>query len=93
MLVHDYPLSGRVRDRQLPARIGAGHRVITYPGDAEQAVALEKTGKGIPAFASDAQPVTISAARTPFTGLTPSRSMPRCCSSPARPPADGAPTD
>src|SRR6201987_5783981 len=30
VLIHGYPLSGRAWDRQVPALLDAGHRVITY---------------------------------------------------------------
>ncbi len=30
VLIHGYPLSGRAWDKQLPALLGTGHRVITY---------------------------------------------------------------
>ena len=30
VLIHGYPLSGRAWDRQVPALLAAGHRVITY---------------------------------------------------------------
>ena len=30
VLIHGYPLSGRAWDKQLPALLKAGHRVITY---------------------------------------------------------------
>ena len=30
VLIHGYPLSGRAWDKQVPALLGAGHRVITY---------------------------------------------------------------
>jgi non-heme chloroperoxidase len=30
VLIHGYPLSGRAWDRQVPAPLEAGHRVITY---------------------------------------------------------------
>jgi non-heme chloroperoxidase len=30
VLIHGYPLSGRAWDRQVPALLGAGHRVVTY---------------------------------------------------------------
>ena len=30
VLIHGYPLSGRAWDRQVPALLEAGHRVITY---------------------------------------------------------------
>ena len=30
VLIHGYPLSGRAWDKQVPALLQAGHRVITY---------------------------------------------------------------
>ena len=30
VLIHGYPLSGRTWDKQVPALLEAGHRVITY---------------------------------------------------------------
>jgi len=30
LLIHGYPLSGRAWDKQVPALLEAGHRVITY---------------------------------------------------------------
>src|SRR5215472_12288997 len=30
VLIHGYPLSGRAWDRQVPALLEAGHRVVTY---------------------------------------------------------------
>src|SRR6202008_539526 len=30
VLIHGYPLSGRAWDKQVPALLDAGHRVITY---------------------------------------------------------------
>ena len=30
VLIHGYPLSGRAWDRQVPALLAAGHRVVTY---------------------------------------------------------------
>src|SRR5215470_10030989 len=30
VLIHGYPLSGRAWDKQIPALLDAGHRVITY---------------------------------------------------------------
>jgi len=30
VLIHGYPLSGRAWDRQVPALLAGGHRVITY---------------------------------------------------------------
>ena len=30
VLIHGYPLSGRAWDKQVPALLEAGHRVITY---------------------------------------------------------------
>jgi pimeloyl-ACP methyl ester carboxylesterase len=30
ILIHGYPLTGRAWDKQVPALLAAGHRVITY---------------------------------------------------------------
>jgi non-heme chloroperoxidase len=32
VLIHGYPLSGRAWDKQVPALLEAGRRVITYDG-------------------------------------------------------------
>src|SRR6201981_1630172 len=53
VLIHGYPLSGRAWDKQVPALLDAGHRVITYDrrgfGQSSQPV----TGYDYNTFAAD----------------------------------------
>ena len=53
VLIHGYPLSGRAWDKQVPALLDAGHRVITYDrrgfGQSSQPV----TGYDYDTFAAD----------------------------------------
>ena len=80
VLIHGYPLSGRAWDKQVPALLEAGHRVITYDrrgfGQSSQPV----TGYDYNTFAAD-----LTRCWNTWTCTTPSWSGTRWA--PARSPA------
>jgi non-heme chloroperoxidase len=53
VLIHGYPLSGRAWDKQLPALLAAGHRVITYDRRGGGASSQPATGYDWDTFAAD----------------------------------------
>ena len=53
MLIHGYPLSGRAWDRQVPALLEAGYRVITYDRRGFGASSQPATGYDYDTFAAD----------------------------------------
>jgi non-heme chloroperoxidase len=53
VLIHGYPLSGRAWDKQLPALLAAGHRVITYDRRGAGASSQPATGYDWDTFAAD----------------------------------------
>ena len=53
VLIHGYPLSGRAWDRQVPALLAAGHRVITYDRRGFGNSSQPATGYDYDTFASD----------------------------------------
>ncbi len=72
VLIHGYPLSGRGWDKQVPALLEAGYRVITYDrrgfGQSSQPV----TGYDYDTFAADlAACLTTSTCTTPCWSGTP----------------------
>jgi pimeloyl-ACP methyl ester carboxylesterase len=50
VLIRGYSLSGRAWDKQVPALLEAGYRVITY---ADQVLPLDKTGRRLPGLIHD----------------------------------------
>ena len=53
VLIHGYPLSGRARDRQIPALLEHGHRVITYDRRGFGKSSQPTTGYDYDTFAND----------------------------------------
>ena len=53
VLIHGYPLSGRAWDRQVPALLDAGYRVITYDRRGFGASSQPATGYDYDTFAAD----------------------------------------
>ena len=53
VLIHGYPLSGRAWDKQVPALLEAGHRVITYDRRGFGASSQPATGYDYDTFAAD----------------------------------------
>jgi non-heme chloroperoxidase len=53
VLIHGYPLSGRAWDRQVPALLAAGHRVITYDRRGFGQSSQPATGYDYDTFAAD----------------------------------------
>src|SRR5262252_4494202 len=53
VLIHGYPLSGRAWDKQVPALLQAGHRVITYDRRGFGASSQPATGYDYDTFAAD----------------------------------------
>ena len=53
VLIHGYPLSGRGWDKQVPALLGAGYRVITYDRRGFGASSQPTTGYDYDIFAAD----------------------------------------
>jgi hypothetical protein len=53
VLIHGYPLSGRAWDRQVPALLEAGHRVITYDRRGFGQSSQPTTGYDYDTFAAD----------------------------------------
>jgi non-heme chloroperoxidase len=53
VLIHGYPLSGRAWDKQVPALLDAGHRVITYDRRGFGASSQPTTGYDYDTFAAD----------------------------------------
>jgi non-heme chloroperoxidase len=53
VLIHGYPLSGRAWDRQVPALLEAGHRVITYDRRGFGESSQPATGYDYDTFAAD----------------------------------------
>src|SRR5579864_2792291 len=53
VLIHGYPLSGRAWDRQVPALLQAGHRVITYDRRGFGKSSQPTTGYDYDTFAAD----------------------------------------
>src|SRR3954463_5508339 len=53
VLIHGYPLSGRAWDRQVPALLEAGHRVITYDRRGVGKSSQATTGYDHDTFAAD----------------------------------------
>jgi non-heme chloroperoxidase len=53
ILIHGYPLSGRAWDKQVPALLAAGHRVITYDRRGFGASSRPATGYDWDTFAAD----------------------------------------
>jgi len=53
VLIHGYPLSGRAWDRQVPALLEAGHRVITYDRRGFGKSSQPATGYDYDTFAAD----------------------------------------
>jgi pimeloyl-ACP methyl ester carboxylesterase len=53
VLIHGYPLSGRAWDRQVPALLAAGHRVITYDRRGFGNSSQPTTGYDYDTFAAD----------------------------------------
>ena len=53
VLIHGYPLSGRGWDKQVPALLGAGYRVITYDRRGFGASSQPTTGYDYDTFAAD----------------------------------------
>src|SRR6516225_875663 len=53
VLIHGYPLSGRAWDRQVPALLAAGHRVITYDRRGFGNSSQPATGYDYATFAAD----------------------------------------
>ena len=53
VLIHGYPLSGRAWDRQVPALLAAGHRVITYDRRGFGNSGQPATGYDYDTFAAD----------------------------------------
>jgi non-heme chloroperoxidase len=53
VLIHGYPLSGRAWDRQVPALLAAGHRVITYDRRGFGRSSQPATGYDYDTFAAD----------------------------------------
>src|SRR5215471_411285 len=53
VLIHGYPLSGRAWDRQVPALLAAGHRVITYDRRGFGSSSQPATGYDYDTFAAD----------------------------------------
>ena len=53
VLIHGYPLSGRAWDRQVPALLQAGHRVITYDRRGFGQSSQPATGYDYDTFAAD----------------------------------------
>ena len=53
VLIHGYPLSGRAWDRQVPALLAAGYRVITYDRRGFGASSQPATGYDYDTFAAD----------------------------------------
>jgi pimeloyl-ACP methyl ester carboxylesterase len=53
VLIHGYPLSGRAWDRQVPALLEAGHRVITYDRRGFGKSSQPTTGYDYDTFAAD----------------------------------------
>ena len=53
VLIHGYPLSGRAWDRQVPALLQAGYRVITYDRRGFGASSQPATGYDYDTFAAD----------------------------------------
>ena len=53
VLIHGYPLSGRAWDRQIPALLEAGHRVITYDRRGFGKSSQPTTGYDYDTFAND----------------------------------------
>jgi non-heme chloroperoxidase len=53
VLIHGYPLSGRVWDKQVPVLLDAGHRVITYDWRGSGQSSQPTTGYDYDTFASD----------------------------------------
>ena len=53
MLIHGYPLSGRAWDKQVPALLKAGHRVITYDRRGFGKSSQPATGYDYGTFAAD----------------------------------------
>ena len=80
VLIHGYPLSGRAWDRQVPALLAAGHRVITYDRRGFGSSSQPTAGYDYDTFAAD-----LNACWTPWTCAAPSWSGTRWA--PARSPA------
>ena len=53
VLIHGYPLSGRAWDKQVPALLAAGHRIITYDRRGSGASSQPATGYDWDTFAAD----------------------------------------
>src|SRR6516165_6763265 len=53
VLIHGYPLSGRAWDKQVPALLQAGYRVITYDRRGFGASSQPAAGYDYDAFAAD----------------------------------------
>ena len=53
VLIHGYPLSGRGWDKQVPALLAAGHRVITYDRRGFGQSSQPTTGYDYETFAAD----------------------------------------
>ena len=53
VLIHGYPLSGRAWDKQVPALLEAGHRVITYDRRGFGQSSQPTTGYDYDTFAAD----------------------------------------
>ena len=53
VLIHGYPVSGRAWDRQVPALLEAGYRVITYDRRGFGASSQRATGYDYDTFADD----------------------------------------
>ena len=53
VLIHGYPLSGRAWDKQVPALLAAGHRVITYDRRGFGASSQPAAGYDYDTFAAD----------------------------------------
>ncbi len=53
IMIHGYPLSGRAWDKQLPALLGTGYRVITYDRRGFGKSSQPTSGYDYDTFASD----------------------------------------
>jgi hypothetical protein len=77
VLIHGYPLSGRAWDKQVPALLEAGHRVITYDRRGFGKSSQPACGYDYDTFASDLRTLLETLLRT-TTAITRYRSKPFC---------------